>query len=257
MSLGFDLTGRHALVVGVANENSLAWGVAEAFARAGAKLAITYLNEKAELHVRPLAESIGASIIAPLDVTDHEQIVRLFETLAATWPRIDCLVHSIAFAPKDDLHGRVIDSSSAGFSHAMDVSVHSFLRLARSAEPLMTDGGTCLTMSFHGAERVVPQYNLMGPVKAALEAATRELAVELGPKAIRVNALSPGPIATRAASGIDDFDTLLNEAREKAPLRRLASIDDVGACAVFLCSDAGRSITGAVLQIDGGANILA
>lgn len=257
MPLSFDLKDRHALIVGVANEQSLAWGVAQAFSAAEARLAITYLNESAEPHVRPLAESLAADIIAPLDVANANQEEALFQRIAERWPRLDCLVHSIAFAPKPDLHGRVVDSSADGFARAMDISVHSFLRLVRRAEPLMSNGGACLTMSFYGAEKIVPEYNLMGPVKAALEAAMRELAVELGPQAIRVNALSPGPIATRAASGIKAFENLLADAHEKAPLRRLATIDDVGACATFLCSEAGRSITGAVLQIDGGANILA
>jgi enoyl-[acyl-carrier protein] reductase I len=251
-----DLSGKHALVVGVANEHSIAWGVAKAFRDAGAELAITYLNVKAEPYVRPLAERVGAAIIMPLDVTVEEHEKPLFEKIEGVWGRLDILVHSIAYAPGNDLHGRVIDSSREGFGTAMDISVHSFLRLARRTEPLMTDGGACLSMSFYGAEKVVESYNLMGPVKAALEAATRELAAELGPRNITVNALSPGPIATRAASGIANFDELMDDAVARAPLRRLATIEDVGTAAAFLASDLARNITGEVLHIDAGRHIM-
>ncbi len=252
-----DLSGRRALVVGVANADSIAWGVARALADCGAELAITYLNAKAEPHVRPLADALGARIVAPFDAAEPAQQAALFAAIAEQWGRLDVLVHSIAFAPREDLHGRVADSSAAGFALAMDVSVHSFLRLVRAAEPLMTDGGCCLTMSYYGAEKVVSHYNLMGPVKAALEAATRELASELGPRQIRVNALSPGAMATRAAGGIAHFDEVLADATARSPLRRLATIDDVGAAAAFLASDAGRNITGATLHIDAGAHIMA
>ena len=250
-----DLEGKRALVVGVANEHSIAWGVAQALHDAGARIAITYLNEKAEPHVRPLAESIGAPIME-LDVTHDEHEEPLFRKIRETWGRLDILVHSIAFAPGSDLHGRVIDSSSRGFATAMDISVHSFIRLARRAEPLMSDGGACLAMSFYGAEKVIDTYNLMGPVKAALEATTRELASELGPANITVNALSPGPMATRAASGLVHFDDLMKEAAERSPMRRLATIQDVGAAAAFLSSDAARNITGCVLHVDAGRHIV-
>jgi len=248
----FSLAGKFALVVGIANDHSIAWGIARALRQAGAELAITYLNAKAEPHIRPLAERLHAPIVMPLEVSHPEQQQALFDAIEATWGRLDILVHSIAFASHDELCGRVVDTSANGFAQAMDISVHSFIRLARSAEALMTDGGACLTMSFYGAEKVVSSYNVMGPVKAALEAATRELCSELGPKSITVNALSPGTIATRAAGGIANFDAMLREATERSPMRRLATIDDVGAAAVFLASDAGRNITGTVLHIDAG-----
>jgi enoyl-[acyl-carrier protein] reductase I len=251
-----DLQGRKALVVGIANDQSIAWGVAKALHAAGAQNAVTFLNEKAEPHVRPLAESIGAEIVVPLNIEDDAQLDALFEQLTAKWGRLDILVHSIAFAPRQDLHGRVVDSSRAGFLRAMDISVHSFIRLVKGAEPLMTEGGSCLTMSFYGAEKVVGSYNLMGPVKAALEATVRELASELGARNVTVNALSPGAMATRAASGIESFDTLLAEAADRSPLRRLATIEDVGACAAFLASPAARNVTGSVIYVDAGYHIM-
>ncbi len=251
-----DLRGKRALVVGIANDQSIAWGVAQALHRAGADLAITYLNEKAEPHVRPLAESVHAPIIMQLDVSKDEHEEPLFNEIGRVWGELDILIHSIAFAPGSDLHGRVIDSSARGFATAMDISVHSFIRLARHAEPLMTNGGACLAMSFFGAEKVVDSYNLMDPVKAALEAATRELAAELGPRNITVNTLSPGPMATRAASGIAHFDELMNEAIARSPMRRLATIDDVGAAVVFLSSDVARHISGGVLHVDAGRHSL-
>lgn len=257
MSELFSLKGKTALVVGVANADSIAWGVAHALRRAGAELAITYLNAKAEPHVRPLAESLGASIISPLDVTDAAQMQQLFADIRQKWGRLDTVVHSIAFARREDLHGRVLDSDASGFGLSMDISVHSFVRLVRLAEPLMTREGCCLAMSFYGAERVVPSYNIMGPVKAALEATCRELASELGPAGIRVNVLSPGAMPTRAAGGIAGFDQLLEDAKARAPLRRLATIEDVGAMAAFLASDAGRNITGNSIHIDAGYHIMA
>ncbi len=251
-----ELTKKRALIVGVANMQSIAWGVAQALHQAGAELAITYLNQKAEPHVRPLAESVDAPIVMPLDVTREEDEAPLFERIGEVWGGLDIFVHSIAFAPGGDLHGRVLDSTLRGFSTAMDISVHSFIRLARRAEPLMTAGGACLAMSFYGAEKVVANYNLMGPVKAALEATTRELASELGPRNITVNTLSPGPMATRAAGGIANFDGLLEEAVQRSPMRRLATIEDVGAAAAFLSSDIARNITGCVLHVDVGRHIM-
>lgn len=252
----FDLTGQKALIVGVANDQSIAYGIAEALRRQGADLAITYLNEKAEPHVRPLAEALGAEIIAPLDVRNGDETDALFDEISRRWGRLDTLVHSIAFCPKDDLHGRVIDCSAEGFGLAMDISVHSFLRLIRKSEPLMHDGGTCMTVSFYGAEKVVEHYNVMGPVKAALEAVTRYAAAELGPKRISVHALSPGPLKTRAASGIAEFDDLLNAAAERAPTHLLATIEDVGAYAAFLASREAANVTGGVHAIDGGYSII-
>lgn len=252
----FDLTGQKALVVGVANDQSIAYGCARAFRAQGADVAITYLNEKAEPHVRPLAEALGAEIILPLDVRSNADIEALFETISRKWGRLDTLLHSIAFSKKEDLHGRVVDSSADGFTLAMDISVHSFLRLIRKAEPLMPQGGTCMTISFMGAQYVVNRYGIMGPVKAALEAATRYVAAELGPKGISVHALSPGPLQTRAASGIAEFDELLNDAASRAPTHHLATIDDVGAYAAFLASREAFNVTGGVHPIDGGYSII-
>ncbi|MDQ8022793.1 MAG: enoyl-ACP reductase FabI [Moraxellaceae bacterium] len=253
----FSLQGKVGLVVGIANESSIAWGCAKAFHEAGASLAVTYLNAKAEPHVKPLAERLGAPLFLPLNVEDPGALESVFEAIAAKWGRLDFVLHSIAFAPRDDLHGRVTDVSREGFMRAMDVSCHSFIRMAKLAEPLMKDGGTLLTMSYLGADEVVANYGVMGPVKAALQSTARYLAAELGSSGIRVHAVSPGPLATRAASGIKDFDNLLEEARLRSPLKRLVDIEDVGALCVYLASDGGRSLTGSTLFIDGGYNILA
>lgn len=252
-----DLKGKRALVVGIANEHSIAWGIARALSEQGAQLAITFLNPKAEPHVRPLAEAVQAPIVMPLDVNHAGETEALFARIGAEWGGLDILVHSIAFAPREDLQGRVIDTSHEGFALAMDVSVHSFVRLARRAEPLMTKGGAMLTISFYGAEKVVGTYNMMGPVKAALEATTRELASELGPRNISVNALSPGPMPTRAAGGIAAFDAMMQGAIERAPLHRLATLEEVGATAAFLASDRARAITGMTLHVDCGFHIMA
>lgn len=252
----FSLEGKKALVVGIANEHSIAFGIAKALRAQGADLAVTYLNAKAEKYVRPLAEELGAELILPLDVADDGQLDAVFDAVTEKWGRIDTLVHSIAFCPMEDLHGRVVDCSRTGFSLAMDISVHSYLRMIAKCEPLMPEGGTCMTVSFYGSEKVVDNYNIMGPVKAALESVTRYVAAELGSKGISVHALSPGPLATRAASGIAHFDELLNEAAERAPTHHLASIEDVGAYAAFLASSEASNVTGAVHMIDGGYNIV-
>lgn len=251
------LTGHKALIVGIANEDFIAFGCAEAFRTAGADLAITWLNEKARPYVEPLAEKLGADIVAPLNVETQGELEALFETIRTKWGRLDSLVHSIAFAPKEDLQGGLIDCSAVGFSRAMDVSCHSFVRMAKLAAPLMQDGGTMFAMSYLGAQRVVANYNVMGPVKAALEATCRYLAYELGQSDIRVHAISPGPLKTRAASGIKDFQRLLNDAVERAPLHELVDIDDVGAACAYLASDYARRITGGTIYIDGGAHIIA
>lgn len=251
-----SLQGRRGLVVGIANEHSIAWGCARAFHDAGAELAVTWFNDKARPHVEPLARQVQAAVALPLDVEQPAQMAALFDAIAQQWGKLDFVLHSIAFAPKGDLHGRVVDTSREGFARAMDISCHSFARMARLAEPLMKDGGSLMTMSYVGAEEVIPDYGVMGPVKAALEASTRYLAAELGPKGIRVNAVSPGPLATRAASGIPNFDALLDDARRRAPLRRLVDIDDVGALCAFLASDAARNITGSTLYVDAGFHIL-
>jgi len=251
------LAGRKALIVGVANEHSIAYGCARAFRAAGAELAITWLNDKARPHVEPLAEELGAAITAPLDVSAPGELEAVFDLIRARWGRLDSLVHSIAFAPKADLQGGLLDCSAEGFAKAMDVSCHSFIRMAKLAAPLMTEGGTLFAMSYYGANRVVPNYNVMGPVKAALEAACRYLAYELGPAGIRVHPISPGPLKTRAASGLRDFELMLNAAAAKAPLGELVDIMDVGAACAYLASDFARRITADTVYIDGGANVIA
>lgn len=253
----FSLKGQKVLVVGIANDHSIAYGCAQAFREQGADLAVTWLNAKAEPHVRPLAEALGAEIMMPLDVTVPGELEAVFAEIEARWGKVDTILHSIAFAPRTDLHGRVIDSSAEGFSKAMDVSVHSFLRMIKLAEPLMPNGGTCLSVSFFGSSRVVAHYNIMGPVKAALESVVRYAAAELGEKGIRVHALSPGPLATRAASGIDQFDSLLAEATARAPTHMLTTIEDIGAMAAFLSSPEAKNLTGGVHDIDGGYSITA
>lgn len=251
------LAGHKSLIVGIANDQSIAYGCAEAFRAAGADLAVTWLNDKARPYVEPLAGTLGAEIMLPLDVEAPGELEAVFEEIARRWGRLDSLVHSIAFAPKEDLQGGLLDCSAAGFARAMDVSCHSFVRMAKLAAPLMTNGGTMFAMSYLGAARVVPNYNVMGPVKAALEAACRYLAFELGQQDVRVHAISPGPLKTRAASGLKDFSRMLNDAVERAPLHELVDIDDVGSTCAYLASDYGRRITGGTIYIDGGANIVA
>lgn len=252
-----DLSGKRGLVVGIANGHSIAAGCAQAFAQCGARLAATYLNDKAKPFVEPLAKQFGVEWLAPCDVREPDQLEALFARVGREWGGLDFLLHSIAFAPREDLQGRVVDSSGPGFALAMDVSCHSFLRMAHLAEPLMRDGGCLLCVTFYGSERVVEHYNLMGPVKAALESATRYVAAELGPKGIRAHAISPGPIATRAASGIPRFDELLERAAALTPERALVTVADVGALAAFLASDAARHITGTVIPVDSGQHLLA
>lgn len=251
------LAGRKALVVGIANEHSIAWGCASALRRAGADIAVTYLNEKARPHVEPLARALDAPIFLPLEVRDPGEVDQVFQTITREWGRLDILIHSIAFAPKEALQGRVTDCPCDGFLKAMEVSCWSFLDLARRSEPLMRDGGTMITMSYLGANEVVENYGVMGPVKAALESAVRYVASELGPKGIRAHAVSPGPLATRAASGIRDFDELMARVSARAPVRRLVTIDEVGAACVFLASPYAAAMTGETLYIDGGYHILA
>ena len=251
------LAGQKALVVDVANEHSIAYGCAKAFRTVGAELAITWLNEKARPHVEPLARELEATITAGLDVAVPGQLEAVFDLIRAGWGQLDILVHSIAFAPKQDLQGGLLDCSAEGFAKAMDISCHSFVRLAKLAAPLMSEGGTMFAMSYYGADRVVPNYNVMGPVKAALEAACRYLAYELGPRGIRVHAISPGPLKTRAASGLKDLELLLNEAAQKAPLGELVDIMDVGFACAYLATSLARRITGGTVYVDGGANIVA
>lgn len=249
------LSHKRGLIVGIANEQSIAAGCAAAFAKAGARLAVTYMNDRALPHVQPVARAVQAEMLLPLDLADAAQLDAVFAALTSRWGRLDFLLHSVAFCPRDDLHGRVTDCSASGFAQAMDISCHSFLRLAQRAEPLMAAGGSLMTVSYYGAEKVVDHYNIMGPVKAALEAVTRHVAAELGPQGIRANVLSPGPIATRAAGGIDQFDALMEDARSRAPERRLVTIGEVGAVAAFLASDAASGVTGTVTHIDGGRHV--
>jgi enoyl-[acyl-carrier protein] reductase I len=250
------LEGKKGLVVGIANEHSIAWGCAKAFRAFGAELAVTYLNDKAKKHVAPLAAVLEAPIVMPLDVDVPGQIEAVFERIAERWGKLDFVVHSIAFSPKEALQGRVVDVSREGFLKTMEVSCWTFIRMAHLAEPLMRQGGTLFTMTYYGSQMVVKNYNIMGVAKAALESAVRYVAAELGPKGIRVHAISPGPLATRAASGIPEFDALLDKAKAKAPARALVSIDDVGAATAFLAHDAARLITGETLYVDGGYHII-
>ena len=250
-----DLSGRRGLVVGIANEESLAWWAAKHLREAGAQLAITYYNDKAKPFVDPLAASLAAPIVLPCNVSVHGQLEAVFAEIGRCWGRLDFIFHSIASARKEDLRGRLTDCSSEGFAEAMLVSCHSFIRMARLAEPLMTDGGSLTTLSYYGAEKVVEHYNVMGPVKAALEASVRYLAHELGPRRIRVNAISAGPVRTRAASGITHFDELLGEAARKAPQRRLVDACDVGRMALLLASDHMAAVTGEVIHVDAGYHI--
>jgi enoyl-[acyl-carrier protein] reductase I len=251
------LAGQKALVIGVANDQSIAYGCAKAFHMVGAELAITWLNERARPYVEPLAQELSATITGAVDVSVPGQMEAIFERIRSEWGHLDILVHSIAFAPREDLQGGLLNCSAEGFAKAMDVSCHSFVRMAKLASPLMTNGGSMFAMSYYGANRVVQNYNVMGPVKAALEAACRYLAYELGLQGIRVHAISPGPLKTRAASGLKDFELLLNEAAQKAPLGELVDIMDVGFTCAYLATSLARRVTGGTVYVDGGANIVA
>ena len=251
------LHAQKALVIGIANEHSIAWGCASAFRQLGADVAVTYLNDKAKTYVQPLAEQLQSPMLLPLDVAKPGELEAVFERVKKEWGKLDILVHSIAWAPKDDLAGGLLDCSAEGFAKAMDISCHSFVRMAKLAAPLMTDGGTMFAMSYHGAAKVVTNYNVMGPVKAALEASCRYLAYELGKKRIRVHAISPGPLKTRAASGLRDFDLMLNEAVKRAPVGDLVDIMDVGFACAYLATPYARRITGETMYVDGGVNIMA
>jgi enoyl-[acyl-carrier protein] reductase I len=255
--VGDMLKGKRGLVVGIANADSIAYGCAVKLRAFGADLAVTYLNEKAEKYVRPLAEQLQAGIIAPLDVQQPGQLEALFDRIGTEWGQLDFVIHSIAFAPREDLHGRVVDCSAEGFAQAMHVSCWSFLRMAHLAEPLMSKGGVLITMSYYGADKVVGNYNIMGPVKAALEASVRYAADELGDKGIRVFAVSPGPLKTRAASGITHFDELVQMAMERAPQQRLVDIAEVGRVVSFLVGGASSGMTGDTIYVDAGLHNVA
>lgn len=250
------LKDRKGLIIGIANDQSIAWGCAKAFRALGADLAVTYLNERAKKHVEPLARELEASIFMPLDVNTSGQMEEVFDRVAKEWGKLDFVVHSIAFSPKEALHGRVVDVPRDGFLQTMEISCWSFLRMAHLAEPLMKAGGTLFTMTYYGSQMVVENYNIMGVAKAALECAVRYAAAELGPKGIRVHAISPGPLATRAASGIPEFDELMAKAQSKAPARSLVSIDDVGKAVAFLALDGAKLMTGDTIYIDGGYHII-
>lgn len=256
MSLSMSLEGKRGLILGIANRHSIAYGCAKVMADLGAQLCITYLNEKAKPYVQPLAEELGAELLLPCDVSVEGDLEAVFHEMEKRWGTVDFAVHSIAWSPLDELHGRLVDSSADGFCKAMDISCHSFVRMARQAQRLMPDGGTLLTMSYEGAEKVVDHYNLMGPIKAALDSCARYLAAELGEQQVRVHSLSPGPMPTRAASGINRFDELMDEAVGKSPLRRLGTPEEVGALAAFLCSDMARTQTGNRIFVDAGIHLI-
>lgn len=251
------LSGKKALVTGIANEHSIAYGCAKAFREVGADLAITYADEKARSYVEPLAKDLEAPIFMPLNVAQQGELEAVFDRIASEWGELDILVHSVAWAPKSDLQGGLLNCSAEGFAAAMDISCHSFVRMARLAAPLMKNGGSMFAMSYYGANKVVPNYNVMGPVKAALEACARYLAYELGPQQIRVHAVSPGPLKTRAASGLKDFDVLLTQAAERAPLGELVDIMDVGFTCAYLATPYARRLSGETLYVDGGVHIMA
>lgn len=253
-----DLSGKVGLITGIANEKSISTGVAEACIQAGAKVVITYQNEKTRAFIEPVIHRLGIEDVLLLDVSQPETLDATFEAIKNRHGKLDFVIHSMAFAKRDDLHGRVVDTSADGFALAMDISTHSFVRLARHAEPLLekAGGGSLITMTYLGSEKVIPNYGVMGLCKAALEAATRYMAAELGPKGIRVNAVSPGPLMTRAASGIAGFDSLIATAIERSPMRTLVTPEDVGAFTAFLVSDAGRLVSGGVHYVDAGYNIM-
>lgn len=251
----FNLKGKKGLIIGIANAESIAYGCAKIFQELGATLAITYLNEKAEAVVRPLAEALQSPIIVQCDFRIPGQMEAAFEIIEKEWGSLDFVLHSVAYASREDLQGRIIDCSQDGFAMAMDISCHSFIRIAKESEPLMKKGGCLLTITFYGSEKVIQHYNLMGPVKAALESSVLYMANELSQKNIRVHALSPGPIKTRAASGIDRFDTLMEEVKRKIPNHKLISIEDVGNLAAFLVSDAASAMTGNIEFVDAGYHV--
>ncbi|HEY4000236.1 MAG TPA: enoyl-ACP reductase FabI [Candidatus Xenobia bacterium] len=250
------LEGRKGLIFGVVNDRSIAWGIAQACAAQGAEQGFTYLNADLERRVRPLAESLHAPIITPCDVASDEQVAAVFAEAKARWGKLDFLVHSIAFANKADLERRFSDTDRDGFRVALEISAYSLVLLARHAAPLMTDGGSIVTLTYYGAEKVVANYNVMGVAKAALEASVRYLAADLGPQGIRVNAISAGPIKTLAARGIRGFSDMMHHHAERAPMRRNVDLAEVGGTAAFLFSDAAAGITGEVIHVDGGYHVL-
>ncbi len=256
MALVLDLQGKKGLIVGICNDRSIAYGCARILREAGAEIAVTHADEKTANYSHPLAEKLQASLFLPCDVQSDAQMEQVFAEIRHHWGKLDFLLHSVAFAPGADLHGRVADCSRAGFIQTMDISCYSFIRMAHLAEPLMREGGSLMTVSYLGSEEVVNHYGIMGPAKAALESVTRYLAAELGEKNIRVNALSPGPIRTRAALGIEGFEEILHASEQKAPLRRNIDLNDIGYMAAFLASDWSKNITGGVHYVDAGYEVM-
>ncbi len=256
VTAGGLMTGKRGLIMGVANNRSIAWGIAKACADAGAELAFTYQGDALKKRVAPLAEEIGGFVAGDCDVTDGASIDSVFATLNERWGRLDFLVHAIAFSDKEQLTGRYIETTEDNFAKTMLISVYSLTAIAQRAEKLMTDGGSILTLTYYGAEKVMPHYNVMGVAKAGLEASVRYLAADLGPQAIRVNAISAGPLKTLAASGIGDFRYILKWNEYNAPLRRSVSLDDVGGAGLYLLSDMGRGVTGEVHHVDAGYHIV-
>lgn len=252
--MGFEnvMKGKRGLVMGVANDRSIAWGIAKACADAGAELAFTYQGEALERRVKPLADSVGSTLVMPCDVTDDASVDATFKAIEKEWGSLDFVVHAIAFSDKSELDGLYLDTTRANFTKTMDISVYSFTAVAQRAVPLMNEGGSLLTLTYYGAERVMPHYNVMGVAKAALEASVRYLAADLGQKDIRVNAISAGPIKTLAASGIGDFRFILKWNELNAPLKRNVTIEDVGKSGLYMLSDLGSGVTGEVLHVDSG-----
>jgi|TARA_B110000263_G_scaffold249951_1_gene269464 enoyl-[acyl-carrier protein] reductase I len=250
------MTGKRGLIMGVANDRSIAWGIARMVAEHGGSLAFTYQGEALEKRVRPLAEKVGSDIILPCDVTDNESMGKLFSEISDRWGGLDFVVHAIAFADKDELKGKYLDTTRDNFLRSLDVSCYSFTEVCRRAAPLMNQGGSLLTLTYFGAEKVMPHYNVMGVAKAALEASVRYLAVDLGDKLIRVNAISAGPIKTLAASGIGDFRYILKWNELNSPMKRNVTIDQVGGAGLYLLSDLGAGVTGEVHHVDSGYNVV-
>ena len=251
------MDGKRALVLGVANDHSIAWAIAERFAREGARLAFTYPNEAIEKRLRPLAASVEADLILPCDVTRDEEIEASFAAVRERWGELDAVLHAIAFAPREELKGRFVDTTRSGFQTALDVSAYSLIAVARRAEPMLAARrGALLTLTYFGAEKVIPNYNVMGVAKAALEACVRYLAADLGPQGIRVNAISAGPLRTLSSAGISGFKTMLHHHEERAPLRRNVAPAEVASAALYLCSELGAGVTGEVLHVDAGYNVI-
>ncbi len=251
------LAGKRGLIMGVANERSIAWGIAKAMAEAGAELAFTYQGEAFGSRLKPLAASVGSDFMVDVDVTDDASLDAAFDALAARWPTIDFVVHAIAFSDKSELTGRFLHTSRENFKNSLDISAYSFIEVARRAHPMMVDnGGTLLTLTYMGSNRVTPSYNVMGVAKAALESATRYLANDLGPEGIRVNAISPGPMKTLAGAAIGGARRTYKHTDQNAPLRSNATLEAVGATAVYLASDGGACTTGEIIRVDGGFHVL-